>query len=107
MSKQHIVRYNKSMKDKTDWARVKAMTDDDIDYSDIPATDAAFWATAKLVTPEAREYLNVDLDRGVVSWFKEQEPDDYQRKISAVLKTYIEAQKSLTAKKKTSRKAAS
>jgi hypothetical protein len=33
---------------KTDWARIDAMTDDDIDTSDIPPLDEAFFAKAKL-----------------------------------------------------------
>ncbi len=38
ISKEHIVKYKKGMPNKTDWARVNAMTDDEIDYSDNPAT---------------------------------------------------------------------
>ena len=33
-------------------AEIAAIADEDIDYSDIPETDAAFWARATLVEPE-------------------------------------------------------
>jgi hypothetical protein len=37
---------------KTDWARIDAMTDDDIDTSDTPPLDEAFFAKAKLRMPQ-------------------------------------------------------
>ena len=40
---------------KTDWKRVDAMTDADIDYSDIPELDEEFWKNAKVVIPEKKE----------------------------------------------------
>jgi uncharacterized protein (DUF4415 family) len=74
------------------------MSDEDIDYSDIPETDAKFWASAKLVMPETRKSTDIGLDSEVIDWFKKQGPD-YPRKISAVLKTYIEAQEILAVRK--------
>jgi uncharacterized protein (DUF4415 family) len=106
MSKQHIVRYKKGMKDETDWARVNAMTDKEIDYSDNPATDEAFWAAAKLIMPESKVSLGVRFDRNVVDWFKKQGPG-YQTRMNAVLKTYIKAQESHNPRKKNRSKTAS
>ncbi|MGF1569018.1 MAG: hypothetical protein ACFCVD_13275 [Nodosilinea sp.] len=37
---------------KTDWAKIDAMTDDDIDTSDIPPLSETFFAKAKLKTPQ-------------------------------------------------------
>ena len=34
---------DKKEKSKTDWPRIKAMKDEDIDYSDIPQLDANFF----------------------------------------------------------------
>lgn len=45
------------------WARVEAMTDDEIDISDIPPLDAAFFANARLRMPEKVSVtLNVNAD---------------------------------------------
>lgn len=77
---------------KTDWDRVKNMTDDDIDYSDIPATDEAFWADAKWVIPENKVALGVRFDRDVVDWFKSQGAG-YQTRMNAVLRLYMERTK--------------
>ena len=99
MSKEHIIRYKKGMKDDTDWARVDAMTDDDIDFSDNPETDEAFWADAKLVLPEPKTSIGIRLDNDIVSWFKKQ-GTGYQTKINAVLRTYVERQKSTIKKRR-------
>lgn len=106
MSKEHIVRYRKGMKDRTDWARIDAMTDEDIDYSDCPPLGENFWKNAKLILPEPKVSVGVRFDRKVVDWFKKQGPG-YQSRMNAVLKTYMEAQKALASSKKTRRKAAS
>lgn len=105
MRKEHIVRYKKSMKDETDWTRINAMTDEDIDCSDNPATDETFWATAKLVMPEPKVSLGVRFDRNVVDWFKKQGPG-YQTRMNAVLKTYIQAQESRASSDQKPRKTA-
>ena len=38
-------------KSRTDWARVDALTDETIDYSDIPAPEADFWRDAVKYDP--------------------------------------------------------
>jgi len=107
MSKERIVRYKKGMKDDTDWARIAAMTDDDIDYSDCPPLGEDFWKNAKLIMPEPKASVSVGVcfDRAIINWFKKQGPG-YQSRMNAVLKTYVEAQKALVARKKKPRKAA-
>ena len=44
---------------------IEAIRDEDIDYSDIPETDAAFWADAEFRLPPAKE-------QDVLAWLKEQ-----------------------------------
>lgn len=104
MKEGRIIRGSRSMKSRTDWARVKAMTDDEIDCSDIPEADESFWANAELIMPENKVKLGVRFDKAVVNWFKKQGPG-YQGRMNAVLKTYIEAQKSIASNKKPRRKA--
>ncbi|MBX9878044.1 MAG: BrnA antitoxin family protein [Candidatus Obscuribacterales bacterium] len=74
------------------WDLVKDMTDDDIDYSDIPATDEEFWADAELIVPENKVALGVRFDRDVVDWFKKQGPG-YQTRMNAVLRLYMQRKK--------------
>ncbi len=104
MKEGRIIRGSKSRKSQTDWARVEAMTDEEIDCSDNPETDEAFWASAELIMPEHKVKLGVRFDKKVVNWFKKQGPG-YQSRMNAVLKTYIEAQESVSLNKKSRRKA--
>ncbi len=80
----------KKRSSKSDWARVDAMQDSDIDYSDISKLDEKFWENAQLVMPENKVKVTMRLDPEVLNWFKEQ-GKGYQTKINAVLKSYVQA----------------
>ena len=80
----------KGKSSKTNWKKVDAMTDDQIDYSDIPELDETFWKKAKLVTPKNKVRLTIRLDEDIVTWFQKK-GKGYQTKINSVLKSYIKA----------------
>ncbi len=87
---------NSTQKSQTDWARIDAMTDEDIDLSDIPEITEEMWAKAiwrkggaKPDSLGSQEILAVDGD--VIEFFKAQE-HDYQTKINQLLREYMEAQ---------------
>ena len=73
---------------ETDWARIDALTDDEIDTSDIPPLTDAFFARAKVRLPKDMVMMHVDPD--VLAWFKAQ-GDDYEQRINAALRIYAEA----------------
>lgn len=78
--------------DETDWARVESMTDEEVYEAalsdpDAQPTDSAFWKDAKRILPE--NYLCVKPD--ILAWFKAKGQEDYQTRINAVLKNYVEA----------------
>ena len=77
-------------KSQTDWQRLDAMTDEDIDYSDIPELDEAFWANAKVVTPPGKKQLTLRIDADVLEWMKGQ-GRGYQSRINAILRAYYES----------------
>jgi uncharacterized protein (DUF4415 family) len=94
-----IVRYprDKVSQAKTDWERLRRMTDDEVERAaladpDAPPTDFDFWRDAALVTPGERERVTLRLDREVVAFFRHRGPG-YQRRMNAVLGAYVEAQK--------------
>ncbi|GEM_PF-829657 len=66
--------------------------DEDIDFSDIPETDAAFWADAELVMPENKKSVHLRVDPDVLEWFKAQGKGHLTR-MNAVLRSYYEAHK--------------
>lgn len=77
---------------RTDWKRVDALKDEEIDTSDIPVLDKDFFAEAELRIPGAKPSVTIRLDPDVLDWFKSQ-GKGYQTRINAVLRRYVEAQK--------------
>jgi len=76
---------------RTDFQRVRAMRDAEIDYSDIPQLGKSFWKRAKLVMPEPKDRLTIRLDHDIVEWLKKQ-GSGYQTRINAILRSYMMAQ---------------
>ncbi len=78
---------------KTDWARVDAMTDADIDTSDSPILTEQFFSTAKpWSSVKAKPQISVSVDSETLAWFEEQGQDS-ERHLAAALRIYAEAQK--------------
>ena len=71
---------------------LQKIKDSDIDYSDVPELDENFWKNAKLVVPTKKRSVSIRLDEDLLAWFKEQ-GHGYQTKISAILKSYMQAHK--------------
>jgi uncharacterized protein (DUF4415 family) len=79
-----------SKKSLTDFNRLKNMKDSEIDTSDIPSLDKAFFKNAKLRLPESKSLITIRIDSDVLKWLKSQ-GRGYQTKINAILKTYMES----------------
>ncbi len=71
---------------------IEAIEDKDIDYSDIPETDADFWANAKLIEPDRTQHVTLRLKKSVLDYFKAQGAKGYQTRINAVLESYVRTQ---------------
>ena len=76
----------------TDWERVEAMSDEEVDTSDIPPLDEAFFANAKLRMPEGKVPVVISVDADVMEWFKAQ-GEEYRALINAALRIYAQAHK--------------
>ena len=79
--------------DQTDWARVKAMSQDEVerlaDEEDGPLPEG--WEeTIVLGIPEPKQGVHIRLDADVLRWFKAQGPG-YQTRINAVLRAFMAA----------------
>ncbi len=77
---------------RTNWAKIDALKDSEIDFSDIPELGKAFFKRAVLRLPEAKTAVTIRLDRQVLDWFKAKGPG-YQTRINALLRAYMEAHK--------------
>ncbi|MGH7182968.1 MAG: BrnA antitoxin family protein [Nitrospiraceae bacterium] len=77
---------------RTNWARINALKNKDLDFSDIPKQGKAFFKRAILRLPEPKTAVTIRLDRQVLNWFKAKGPG-YQTRINALLRAYMEAHK--------------
>jgi len=75
--------------DKTNYQKLDSMSDDSIDYSDIPEKDAHFWAIAEVKDP-AKKAISLRVDEDVLNWFKHR-GGRYQRLMNQVLRQYMSA----------------
>lgn len=75
---------------ESDWERVDAMTDEDIDTSDTPPLTDDFFRRARVRMPKQRVTMQVDSD--LIRWFQSQ-GEDYERRMNAALRLYVEAHK--------------
>lgn len=82
----------KSKTSQTDWKRIDAMKDEDIDFSDIPEITPEMFARGvrlrnfKVIPRKKQLTLRVDSD--VVDWYKNQGPG-YQTRINSLLRAYM------------------
>ena len=86
----------KPAESKTDWTRVDALTDTEInaavasDPDAAPVLDEDWFNKARLAMPEPKAQLTIRLDRDLLSWLKSQ-GSGYQTRINAILRTYMDA----------------
>ena len=76
---------------KSDLARLDAMTDADIDYSDIPPLDDKFFEKLIVLWPPAKKQLTIRLDEDVLEWIKAQ-GKGYQSRINYILRAAMDSQ---------------
>jgi uncharacterized protein (DUF4415 family) len=88
-----VVSRDAPRKGKTDWAHVDALTDEDIAKAVANDPDAVpidiDWSDAVLVIPARKKAISIRLDEDVLDFFK-REGEGYQRRINAVLRSYMQ-----------------
>ncbi len=82
---------------QTDWERIDAMADEDIDLSDCPEFTPEMFAASVVrhgLKPVPKKVeVTLRLDSDVLDWFKAQ-GRGYETQINALLKAYMEAHQS-------------
>jgi uncharacterized protein (DUF4415 family) len=105
---EHIVSYTieelRKLSSQTDWARINAMTDEEIERSgaDDPDWEGLLdidWSKAEWVDYRVKQPISIRLDAEVLEYFKATGPR-YQSRINAVLKSYVRAAQKRRAKGK-------
>ena len=89
-----VVSRDDRRKGKTDWERLRKLTDDEIDASIANDPDwadfkDADWSQPVLVIPPKKKAISIRVDEDVLDHFKRQGPG-YQRRMSAVLRSYVQ-----------------
>lgn len=78
----------------TDWQRLDALQDGDIDLSDMPEITPEMFARAVvqrgLKPPPGKRQVTIRLDEDVWQWFRGQ-GKGYQTRINSLLRAYMEA----------------
>lgn len=86
-----------SKQSETDWNRVDALSDKEIDLSETSEVPAEMFAQAIVrrgLKPVSRKtQLTLRIDSDVLEWYKNQGAG-YQTKINALLRAYMEAHQS-------------
>ena len=79
---------------QTNWAKLEAMTDEEIDASDIPPLDEKFFASARLRMPRGKVAVTVSVDKDTIDWYQAQ-GEESKALMSAALKIYAEAHREI------------
>lgn len=74
---------------ETNWARIDAMKDEDIDFSDIPPITEEMYAKSFIRYPTPVE-ITLDIDPKTAAWFEAQ-GETAQQQMAAALRIYAEA----------------
>jgi uncharacterized protein (DUF4415 family) len=91
-SKTHSIGSSRG-RSRTDWQYLDRLTDDEIAAAVASDPDAApldvDWSQAVLVVPPRKKAISIRVDPDVLDYFKK-EGAGYQRRINAVLRSYVE-----------------
>ena len=81
---------------ETDWKRVDALIDTDINKTDLPEVSPEMFARGLvrkgLKATARKQQLTIRVDGDVLDWYKRQ-GQGYQTKINSLLRAYMEAHK--------------
>jgi len=79
-------------KGRTNWEKLRKLTDEEIEASiasDPDWSDDWNWSEAVLVIPPKKKAISIRVDEDVLDYFKK-EGAGYQRRINAVLRSYMQ-----------------
>ena len=83
-------------KSDTDWEKLRKLTDAEIEASSRNDPDWSYdwhWSDAVLVIPPKKKAISIRVDEDVLDYFKT-EGAGYQRRMNAVLRSFVQQKKS-------------
>jgi len=73
-------------------ARLARLADEDIDFTDIPATHGVAWERVGLIPEENKRQITLRIDADVLAFFRST-GNRYQTRMNQVLRSYMSAQR--------------
>ena len=70
---------------------VAKLSDDDIDFSDIPELGKDFWKDAVVTPSRTKPIVSLRLSQDVIDYFKAEHPKGFTSHMAAVLSAYVQA----------------
>ncbi len=74
---------------RTDLARLNALDDDAIDYSNIPPLDDSFFARARIRLPKQPAKMYIPIDQAILRWFDSHSDQPSVDAINQILRQHI------------------
>jgi uncharacterized protein (DUF4415 family) len=95
MKQSNTLKQSDNKKSMTNWKRIRAMRDEEIDLSDSPEATPEEFARAivkrgGVIVKNEKEQISIRLDKDMLEWFRAR-GKGYQREINALLRAYMEA----------------
>ena len=87
---------NSKTTSQTDQAALEIMSDEEIDYSDIPSLTEEFFDNATLRIPPSQAHEWIKLDSDVIQWLQIQK-EDSQALLNRIIRQHIESKRSISA----------
>lgn len=87
-----VVSRGEPRRGKTNWAKLRRLTDEEIDASianDPDWSEDWNWSEAVVVMPPKKKAISIRVDEDVLNYFKEGGAG-YQRRMNAVLRSYMQ-----------------
>ena len=97
-----IIARDAPRKGKTNWAKLDKLTDAEINASianDPDWSDDFNWSEAVVVIPPRKKAISIRVDEDVLDYFKH-EGAGYQRRMNAVLRSYVVQKRKAPVRKK-------
>jgi uncharacterized protein (DUF4415 family) len=77
---------------ETNWERIDALTDEEIDRAELPPLDDSFFARATWRMPKKSVAVTLKLEPELLAWFQAL-GEAYEQRMVAALRIYAEAHK--------------
>ena len=76
---------------KRELAKLAAMPDDEIDFSDLPELTEKFWqnAVANPFYRPVKKQITLRIDADILAWLRHQGPEGYQSRLNALLRSVM------------------